>query len=68
MAYVHSRLKEKENTSGVIYPRALYPSYPSIQVSPSAPNKQAFPHLKVDVLQMIVQDNKNKKTLAEIFF
>lgn len=28
MAYVHSRLKEKENTSGVIYPRALDPSYP----------------------------------------
>lgn len=74
MAYVHSRLKKmkkkKENTSGIIYPRALYPSYPLLKYLHQLQINRLFlaEPQSARTSNMIVHDkNKNRDISEDIF-
>jgi len=68
---VHSRLKETENTSGVIYPRAVYPSYPPFKYLHQLQKNRLFltvPQSGCTSNTITHDKNKNKKTFVKIFF
>lgn len=69
MVYVHSRLKRKketENTSAVIYPRALHPSYPIVKYLHQLQiNRLFFPEPHSACTSNMILHNKNKRDISE---